>query len=163
MPGKYTAFRGKFPESPRSEYWAKIDAHKAEYLAMGIDNFEKVGQYIQDVSKAKDEMEAEAKELGYQLSALERIMLDLLDREKLDSVALASGNFSRQDKLNVAMEDRGVFYAWLKANSMDDLFSVNANTAAMIVKEAVLADKELPPGTSVSVASVLQRRKTKGE
>jgi hypothetical protein len=163
MPGKYTAYRGKFPESPRAEWWAKIDAATAEYLKMGINNFETVGQYIQDVSKAKDEMEEEAKQLGYQLAALERIMLDLLDNDKLDSVSLSSGNFSRQDKLNVHMEDRGAFYAWLKANGMEDLFSVNANTAAMIVKEAVLADKELPPGTSVSVASVLQRRKTKGE
>ena len=163
MPGKYSAYRGKFPEGPRSEYWAKIDAHKAEYLAMGIDNFEKVGQYIKDVSAAKDSMEAEAKELGYQLSALERIMLDLLENGKLDSVALASGNFSRQDRLNVQMEDRGKFYAWLKENGMDDLFSVNAATAAMIVKEAVLEDKDLPPGTSVSVSSTLQHRKAKGE
>lgn len=163
MPGKYTKFRGQFPESPRSEYWAKIDSHKADYMKAGVNNFESVGQYIKDVSKAKDEIEAEAKELGYQLAALERIMLDLLDASKLDSVSLASGNFSRQDKLNVTMEDRGVFYAYLKANGMEDLFSVNANTAAMIVKEAVLADKELPPGTSVSISSTLQRTKGKSE
>ena len=163
MPGKYTKFRGKLPESPRSEFWAKIDAHKADYLKAGVNNFESVGEYIKSVSAAKEELEAEVKELGYQLGALERIMLDLLDACKLDSVSLASGNFSRQDKLNVTMEDRGQFYAYLKANGMDDLFSVNANTAAMIVKEAVLADKELPPGTSVSMSSTLQRTKGKSE
>ena len=162
MPGKYTKFRGQYPESPRPEYWAKIDAHKTDYLENGVDTFEKVGQYYTDVARAKEDMESEAKELGHQLAALSRIMLDLLDREKIDSVSLNSGTFTRQDKLNVTMEDRGEFYQWLKDNGMDDLFSVNAATAAVVVKEAILGGKPCPPGTSVNMASVLQRTK-KGE
>ena len=159
MPGKYTKFRGTVPDAPRSEYWAKIEAHKADYLANGVNAFEPVGEYIKSVTAAKDDLEAQAKELGLQLAALERIMLDLMEGSKLDSIVTTSGSYSRQDVLGVAMEDRGIFYAYLKANGMEDLFSVNANTAAMIVKEALLGDKELPPGTSVHMRSVLQRKK----
>ena len=160
--GKYTKFRGKVEGAPKPENWAKIDAHKSEYLEMGVTGFDSVGGYISDVRRAKESMELEAKELGYQLVALEKIMLDLLEAAKLDSVELASGKFSRQDRLNVVWKDRGAFYAYLKANGMEDLFSVNANTAAMIVKEALLADKDLPPGTEVTMSSYLQQTK-KGE
>ena len=160
--GKYTKYRGKVPDAPRSEYWAKIDAHKADYLATGVCTFAAVGEYLKTVDKAQEEMEADLKELGYQRAALERIMLDLMDASKLDKIVLPSGSYARQDVLGVVMEDRGAFYTYLKVNGMEDLFSANANTAAMIVKEALLADLDLPPGTSVNMRATLQR-KDKGE
>ena len=161
--GKYSKFRGKVSDAPKPESWAKIDAHKSAYLAAGIDSFESVGESISVISEQKEAKEKEAKELGYKLSALERIFLDLLEASKLDSVSLESGQFSRQDRLGVVIEDKPAFYAYLKANGMEDLFTVNANTAGMIVKECLLGDKELPPGTDVNMSSFLRHPKTRGE
>jgi hypothetical protein len=156
--GKYSEFTGKIGAETPGDNWAKITAAKRELLEKGITTIELAAARYQTISVDLDVLEEDAATLRLYRQAVEQILLDLFERDRIKNVTTDFGLFSRVDIPQVKMDNKQEFYAWLKSQGMDDLFTVNANTANMIVKEALLAGKDLPPGTSISMRTNIRMK-----
>lgn len=156
--GKYSEFTGTLPKA-ESEYFHKVKAMKRQLIECGCTTLADAAARFEKNEEMITDLEDDVRDCKIIKEALEAIILDLFEKDGLTKAVTGAGVFSRMDVPQVKMENRGDFYAWLEANGMRDLFSVNINTANMVVKEALLAGKPLPPGTSISMRTTIRRTK----
>lgn len=156
--GKYSEFTGTLPKA-ESEYFHKVKAMKRQLIECGCTTLADATSRFEKNEEMITDLEDDVRDCKIIKEALEAIILDLFEKDGMTRAVTESGVFSRLDTPQVKMDNKGDFYTWLKANGMEDMFTVNTNTANMIVKEALLAGNPLPPGTSISMRTSIRRTK----
>jgi hypothetical protein len=156
MASKWDWIRKRYPtltESP--EYEDVIAAAKDEYRTLPLNI---MAERINALEEAKEIKQRELADLDVGLVALERLMIDGLDREGIEKIKVGGYNFSIQPAPTSKIVDP---QAWMKyiTETQPEILTVNAQTRNSMVARALEAGETIPPGLEVHVRESLSRKK----
>jgi hypothetical protein len=154
--GKWDALRETLPalkEDPTYEeaLFAMSDAHRGK----GLDA---LAESYTEVKGRKDTLNVELSAIDLELSALERVILETLDAQGLDSIVTGGYRYTRSPAPYPKIEDRPALLAWV-SETMPELLTVNAQTLGAVTKQRLEQGEALPPGVSVYLKETIARRK----
>lgn len=153
---KWAFLRGRLPlanEDPT--YDEVIAALRREYEGQPI-------VAVVEAWNAAEEFKAALKqnlsELDARIVACERVMLEHLIEDEMESVTLAGVTLSRKPEPVITTTDKAALRAWA-AEHMPDNLALHSSTLAAVVKDALLNGQELPAGVEVTeLRETLSRR-----
>lgn len=157
MAGKWAWLRGKFPRLP-------LDPKYDDVLAAARDTFrekslsELVALYNAK-KDAKDAKERELSEIDADIVALEQLIWSEMERQDIDSVKIGDYRFTRKPEPAARAEDKAALLEWALENMRDNL-SLHPSTLTAIVKAALEANEDIPPGVTVNVRDTVSRTRT---
>ena len=137
----------KFQEEPT--YQEKVDKEKEPYLGL---NKMTLAKAMRDTKLERDEAESKLSAIKLRYEALQQLLIEALDESDENSFTLTDGwQFVQVVKVGASVipGQREVFYKWAKDNGQEDMFTINAQTAAAFVRERLEEGQEAPPGISV--------------
>lgn len=109
-------------------------------------------------NELRKEYEDKDKVLKENLTKLEALMLDHLDKNNVASVRTEAGTFYRQEEVTPQASDWNLVYEWIKDNDAWDL--LERRLKKTFVKEYMEAhDGGIPPGVSTFREFVVRVRK----
>lgn len=110
----------------------------------------------------RDAAKKEASRIGVAVEAYERILIKRLEDKGLASIGLADGETFRLDDKPVAtVVDPDAFIAWVKANGMENLLTMHANTRKAVATQRFEAGLTETPGLELKVRTTIIRQKSK--
>lgn len=156
MASKWNWIRGKYPTlSEEPAYEEVIAAAKDEYRGLPLNE---MAARINDLEALKEIKNRELADLDVALVALERLMIDGLDREGIEKIKVGGYNFSIQPAPTSKIVDPQAWMAYITA-TQPEILTVNAQTRNSMVARALEAGETIPPGLEVNVRESLSRKK----
>ena len=114
------------------------------------------------VRVAHDRMHDIMKSFDYTLAAYKQIAMDALESKGLSSVRFADGaSVSTHDEPYAVVTDKEALMAWIRANDLEGMLSINWQTLNAHVKEALLNDEPEPDGVTTYVNTKLVFRRAR--
>lgn len=150
----------KYEQEP--SYQDKIDRAKLDLREDGLTDKVKLAVRFDELKKEEDRLNDELRVNAILQQAITQMVVDILDEEGITKFTLPDGRtFYQEQKVYASVQNREEFYTWLRANGLGDVFTVNYQTAASIVKERLETGQDVPPGTAAFLQTALRRRKAK--
>lgn len=153
--GKYDAVVGTLPrlelDADKPAFLEQVQRAKAEFA--GLQGPAALAAAYRRLRDEKDRLEEEAvKPLNVRIRALEHLLFAAYEAAGIKSQRLADGlgSVAVDPKISARIVDRQAAIAWLKANGLEELLTVNANTLSALVGDRVLAGEETPDGVEVA-------------
>jgi hypothetical protein len=118
------------------------------------------------VRKGKEDLDAQLSKANLELEALTQLIVERYEDDGVTSKKLKDGTslgVSVEPYPTVIPEKKDEFLAWVKAEGMESLLSLNYQTMAKIVKARLESGQLLPPGIDVFCRNKLTRRGGKKE
>lgn len=154
MASKYASLKTKLPAfTEESEYQQKVDNCK-NIILDGAANAEDanaaaLAARYERVKGEKDGIESALYETNIELEALSQLLVAAMEADGVEKFTLSSGATVYQNYAPYpVVEDREKLFAWIKAQRMQKLLSVQYQTLRGIVNEMLAAGKPLMPGVS---------------
>lgn len=170
LPGKYEAFRKKYPKAP-------IEGDRFAMMQTVLDAFAfpaKEGEDQLDVTRVRDldntrlrtvlieirralsPLEAQIETLKIREAAVVFAFTERFDEDEITSMKFADGvGLNSNCEPLPSVNDKTTLYKWIKETGQEDLLTLNYQTLASIVKTAILEGKALPPGVDVFIKQKL--------
>lgn len=143
-------------------YQEKVDRAKSDLRDEGLADKVKLALRFDELRKEEDKLNDDLAVNAVMQEAITQMVVDILDDEGITKFTLPDGRtFYQEQAVYVSVQDRESFYNWLKTNGLNDVFTVNYQTAASIVKERLETGQEVPPGAAAFLKTKLKRRKAK--
>jgi hypothetical protein len=167
--GKHSGLKGAVPrqighepeEGAESSWNDEVVKAMAGFEAIYTTKEELAGAYSYQ-RDAKEAKEKEAKLIAIRVEALERLLITRLEADGATSIGLASGEkFRLDDQPTAKVLDVDAFLAWIKANGMEHLLTVHANTRKAIATERYTAGLTETPGLELGLRTTIRRDKKK--
>lgn len=153
MPGKYSHLKGQLTKFTNElDYQDRVNDEKnkiREFLSSrgrscSAANF---GEVLIESRREKDRLEELEKEQNLRIEALNQILVELLEGEDYTSLKMTNGvSLTIKDDVYANVENKEIFYNWIEEQGLDDLFSVNYQTMASMVKTKLIDGLPIPPG-----------------
>lgn len=112
-----------------------------------------------DSRVAREAAEEHAKQLRRAEEAIEVQLFDLMEKMNLRSVQHARGRFSLNDLAWPVTEDADAAREWAKI-AQPDLLLLNNQRLAVIVREALRGERDMPPGVDFRTSRKISWRRT---
>lgn len=170
--GKYDKVKKQMTRFQQpTEYQAKVDVEKQRVArAIGTTDKQGLAGILSMHRVRKESLEEQIKDQNVAIEAISQLLLDVLEDEGISSFKLENGNqIVIRDEVYCSVkggEGRDLFHTWVRANGLDDLFTVNHQTMSALVKERILNEQlpeveRVPPGVETFwKASISLRRET---
>lgn len=155
MPSKYASLKKKLPAfAEESAYQEKIDAAKREILGATENpedaNSSALAARLERIKARKDDLEAQLYDVNVEAEALSQLIVAAMESDGVEKFTLQSGatvyvNYAPYP----CVEDREKLFAWIKAQKMQKLLSVQYQTLRGMVNDMLVAGKPVMPGVNV--------------
>ena len=172
MAGKYESFRKLYPKLPmESTAFDRINAvldapaypEDGAIRVRDLDNTKLQELYVQ-VRQAIDAETERLKVLTTQCDALVYLFTERMEEDDITSIKFTNGvtiGSSVEPYPNVT--DRSILNSWIKETGQEELLTLNYQTLASLIKQAILEGKDLPPGVDVYMKTKLTARGLKDQ
>jgi hypothetical protein len=153
MAGKYAEACSKLDPVDRSgPFQQKVEQAKANYSGRGAAD---LATAYAAIRAEKDSLAEQDSALNVHLAAVEQLMWDAYDAAGLTSLKLQSGASVRVGvEPSTTVTDRAALVAWAKANGLEGLLTLYAQTVGGIVRERLLSGLPMPDGVEVRARNV---------
>lgn len=165
--GKHSGLKNSLPrqighepeEGAESNWNDEVVKKEAEYAAKFATKEQVAAEYSAR-RNAKEAKEREAKVIGLDVEALERLLVKRLEADLATSIGLATGEkFRLDDKPVTKVTDPDAFNAWIVETGQGALLSVHANTRAAIATKRFTDGITETPGVELKLRTVIHRDK----
>ncbi len=158
---KWAHLRGTYPNLPDDPSRRELrDADRAAVVLI-VGNTWRPGrleEIVQLYNIARDEKDAIAKqekENALRIETVERLLLEHLEHENLESIATGGRRFSRTDEPYPVVEDEEKTRQWCADQEIKMM--IPHQTLKAMTKESLLAGDELPDGVNVFMKTTIRR------
>lgn len=152
---KWIGLKGKYDKPPVDQsYREKQDEYLATPLEDGLspsqlDDFG-VAKLYNEAKLAKAAAESVARSYELKKDALARLMADRFEEDDKTSTSFTNGGSMRiTPDVFPTVSDPDKLRAWIKANGMESVLTLNFQTMTAMVKERLTGGKSLPDGVDV--------------
>ncbi len=158
MPGKWSSLKGSYPSAPVDmDFQARVNTVKQGLQA--TSKTERARKFC-ELRDAKDELEAQIKEINTNLEALSQLMILEMETAGETLFRLDSGDsLSIKDEPYSSVVDKDAFINYIEKSGQKDLLTVHYMTMNSMVKERLQNGQEPPPGIKVYVRQSIMRRR----
>lgn len=153
MPGKFSGLKDQLTHfSAEPEYQSRVNMKKQEiktYLQskdypLSATSF---GRILVSARLEKARLEDLVKEQNLIIEAMNQELVDQMESNEMINIKLADGvSLGIKDDVYCSVDDKEQFHAWIKANGLEDLFSVHYQTMSAMVKARLVEGEDIPPG-----------------
>lgn len=131
---------------------SEIDRIKQTYREQGVTDKVELAITLAEIRREKDGLEEQVGICNTRIEALNQMLLLVLEDEGINSFRLPDGRqFIGKGMVLPSVQDREAFYTWVKKNKMEELFTINYQTAAAMIKERMENGLAVPPGVAVFI------------
>jgi len=152
---KWIGLKGKYDKPPIDQsYKEKQDEYLNTPLEGGLspsqlDDFGVASLYY-EVKLAKEAAESVARKYELKKDALARLMADRFEEDGKTSTSFVNGGSMRiTPDVYPVVKNQQELLAWVKANNMEAVLTLNYQTMASMVKQRLIEGKSLPDGIDV--------------
>jgi len=151
--GKWTAIAKTLPRAERTEpSWRDNLLALKDELRAQLPNLLALTAAYRDARKAKEAYDAGSKPLSMKVLALEALLADTFTAEGRTEPAydLDGNRVEANDALEFKAVDKDALLAWVHANKLERLLSLNPQTMASIARQRLENNEALPDGVEAS-------------
>jgi len=156
MASKWAHLKEKLPALPVDpSYEEALVSQMAVYQGM---NLAYVAQEYNDLEEELAEREKEIQRMKLQLEAASRVLGQKMEDASLESAVMAGYKWTPKFEPYPQVKDKAALRAWVDDHMSDNL-SLPFMTLKSVVKDALEAGDELPPGVEVFLKRSFSRTK----
>ncbi len=156
MASKWAHLKDQFPALPMAPaYGDVLTAQMEAFRAMPMAQ---VAEEYNDLAEELAEREQEVKELKLKLEAAERVLDQQMEATGLDSAVIAGYRWTPKVEPYPLVTDKSVLRDWVDSHMPDNL-ALPFQTLRSVVKDALEAGDQLPPGVDVFLKRSFSRTK----
>lgn len=156
MSAKWAWLRGKYPTLPVDPEYADVLSH---YRDLYRDKTpEQLAALLNELDEIKTIQERFVSSTNAQIVAAERLLVDLMVNKGIERIKVGGYSFAPKPEPVAKVENQSEWLEHVK-EEMPDILSVNHQTMSAIVRRALEAGADLPPGISVEVRDTISRKK----
>lgn len=168
--GKYSGLKntglsrqiGHEPEDGEESNWNDDVVKKETEYGEALKTKEQVAAAYLEQRLKKEAFEKQAKVVGVDVEALERLLVKRLEADGSQGMTLADGSKVRlDDKPVTKVIDPDAFVKWIKETGQEHLLSVHANTRAAIATGRYVDGIVETPGIELKLRTTVHRDKAK--
>ena len=163
MAGKYTKYRGVLPAfQNEASYQQKVNNEKLNFSK--LETTESLAEQLAKEKRIKDQYEDKLKAINCRVEALSQLLVDRLETDGMERVTLAGGaSVGLYDGVYPSVENETIFYSWVDAEGLEDLYTVHYQTLKGMCGELLSDGKEPPPGVKVYLKTQARVREPGGK
>lgn len=168
--GKWTYLKGDYEKVPVDQTWLDrvndiLNKPKSDDPADGrlrdVPNAE-LAKIFTQAKAQKEILEGQLADVNLHIEAYTKLFVDRFDEDGVSKMTFDDGTtISINPEPYPTVKDREALLKWVRANGMEELLTLQYQTMAKIVKEAIEGGQALPDGVEVFLKDKLSRR-TKG-
>jgi hypothetical protein len=172
--GKWSGLKGSYPKAPLDgTYQEKIEAvlnSPAPLAVLGLSETAKaftvrelsdyqLVRLFNQAKAAKEDLEEKIKILTLELTAYTQLLVERYDDQGIEKATYEDGaTVGIHVEPYPVVTDSGKLLAWVRANDLEAMLSLNYQTLTSLVKDAIENGKLLPDGVDVYLKDKLSRR-----